>query len=786
MLAVVCEAKTRGMSSFGRLANYLQFGSGSSLKIDEETGEAIERGDMYYADAILDSRNAVAEMAAVAAQNGRIRDPIFHYILAWQEGERPAREQWQVAVGRTQAAMEMGEHQYIAALHQDGTTWHVHVLSNRVHPDSYRGADLWKCHERLDLAIREIEHVQGWKPSRGLARWDNGQAVLLSKQEKNTQRATRLGRMDATRGMPVRMETWRDAESFVAWLKAEPAQTLNDLMKRAKVSWQDVHAELASFGLELRRAEHAGLAGYMVVGRDERGREIHARASDAFRKHFAGKAAREATRAKLGEWVGSSARVTGTEGRTPAAEQPTQKTGYSSDRTRRDPYERAERKAERDRARAGLKADYQTYRRDWWQSEQRRRAAEALQMRAAMGEISARRRERSQEIRARRLPRELRQVGLSIIAAEAIQARALLRAELAEARLTRRVQDYRNWVGVRAAEGRADAIAQLRGFHYSEQRRAGRDESAADGIGDWSGTRSDPAAPRGFSAQQPDALALSWTVDRNRGHVQYSLSGVRAFTDEGSVLRMVRQEDTDRQRAQLRVALQLAVQKWGRELSLDGSDAFRRAAAEEAVRMGLTVKFKAAEDERYRQQFAGQGRDGTTGAAASFDPLARFRTLAQDAAREGDALQMAIAKARLGIAQEYQRNGKTPMHHLSEIEAEAQRRVLNHLKPRHRTEAAPAVGESEERARQYVHDFRQLAARRRIGAPGYADDGHVWRGLDATLRERIERFNAVPALEQDEAAENLEHETTRRYSEDPEAAAREALSMAAKDRGRGR
>jgi hypothetical protein len=368
----------------------------------------------------------------------------------------------------------------------------------------------------------------------------------------------------------------------------------------------------------------------------------------------------------------------------------------------------------------------------------------------------------------------------------------VLRVEQADARLARRAQDYRDWVEARAAEGRADAIAQLRGFHYSEQRRAGRDQRAADLIGDWSGTRSDPAGPRGFSAEQPDALALSWTVDRSRGHVQYSLAGVRVFTDEGSVLRMVRQEETDRQRAQLRVALQLAVQKWGRDLSLDGSEAFRRAAVEEAVCMGLTVKFKGAEDERYRQQFAGEGRGGGARAAASapLDPLARFRSLAAEAGRGGDAMQIGIAQARLDVAQEYQAAGKSPMHNLSEIEAEAQRRALKDSERQGALSPSPTaagLNRAEELAVQYVRDFRELASRRRIGMYGYGDEGNVWSALDASLRDRVERFNALAVHEQVAAAEDLQRETIERYIQDPSTAEQGALSqLLMKDRTRRR
>jgi hypothetical protein len=517
MLAVVCEARTRDMSSFGKLANYMEFGSGQSLQIDAATGEVLARGDMFYSEAILDPRHAVVEMESVALQNSRVADPIFHYILAWQEGEKPTREQWETAVTRTQVAMGMADHQCVAALHKDGTTWHVHVMANRVNPDTYRAADLWKCHERLDVAIREIENVQGWQESRGLARWDVDRAVLLTKEEKKIVREARESRQDLPERGAAKVETYRDAESFAAWVKGDPAQALDAVMKREHATWQDVHAELARFGLTLNRTENGKLAGFTVAVRDEHGTEIHAKASEAFRKHFAGKKAREATDSKLGQWQTPTPAATSARARVaPGPVSPeVMPTTYTTGHTRRDPADRADRKTERDHARAMLKTEYQNYRLDWKRDEQRRRAAEGKQLKSAMTEIAARRRERVASVRRQKLPKELHQVALSVIAVQTIQARAMVRAEQAQERQARHVQEYRAFVEDRAVEGRADALAQLRGFRYAEQRRT----PVSEGVTGAGTGRVDPAGPHGFTQQQPAELALSWNVDRKRGHV---------------------------------------------------------------------------------------------------------------------------------------------------------------------------------------------------------------------------------------------------------------------------
>lgn len=831
MLAVVCDARTRDMSSFGKLANYMEYGSGQSMQINTETGEVIARGDMAYSDAILDPRHAVAEMEAVALQNRRIEDPIFHYILAWQEGEQPARAQWEAAVQRTQKAMGMADHQTIAALHTDGTTWHVHVMTSRVHPDTYRAADVWKCHERLDLALREIEHVQGWQESNGLARWKDGQAVLLTKAEKNALREAREARQDTPERGAAKVETYRDAESFAAWAKGEPAKALDAVMKREGATWQDVHGELARFGLTLQRTENGKLAGYTLTGTNEHGKAVHAKASEAFRKHFAGKKARGVTDNKLGEWLMPAGGVAGKEASPPAAVT-VEATVYTTAHTRRAPNDRAERKAERDRARVMLKAEYQDYRLAWKRDEQHRRTAEGKQVKSAMAAIATRRRERAASIRRQRLPTELRQVALSVIAAEAIQARAQVRADMAQARKERRAQDYRGFVEERAAEGRTDALAQVRGFRYADQRRA--KEGQGEGFGGTAGGRYDPHGPHGFTREQPPELRLSWAVDRKRGHVIYSLGERQAFVDVGRQVRMVKDAGGRIERDQVKVALQLAVQKFGPAIRLTGSEAFRRQAVEVAVASGMRVTFSAGPDEQYRQQLA-VGRDAArAGHSAPRNPVrpqhpsqrppvasvpppfarGQLRTLGQLGELVSDGGPIARPPRQVDVDHTGQRSSAaivpsadvsttlpvpsaagTPTPSLNDT-------LQAHLLAQLATGSAPAdmpskpapierptlmVSDADRKkanalASLYVREFRGFAAKRKGKTPGYRDGQGDWSALPAELRERIERFNVLPKERQAMAAEKLQRETAERYARDPEAAKRDRKEQS---RGRG-
>ncbi|TQT33233.1 relaxase, partial [Xanthomonas perforans] len=79
MLAPVPPRRPSGKSSFRKLKSYL------SEVLDPDTGEVQERGDVFLSPALLSADTAAKEMWAVASENPRVKDPVEHYILSWQE-----------------------------------------------------------------------------------------------------------------------------------------------------------------------------------------------------------------------------------------------------------------------------------------------------------------------------------------------------------------------------------------------------------------------------------------------------------------------------------------------------------------------------------------------------------------------------------------------------------------------------------------------------------------------------------------------------------------------------
>ncbi|WP_083638074.1 TraI/MobA(P) family conjugative relaxase [Caballeronia sordidicola] len=198
-----------------------------------------------------------AEMLALAQEAVRSRDPINHYVMSWKENEQPSPAQIEEAIGIFLKEMGLEDHQAIYGLHADTANLHLHVMVNRVHPDSLkvvkpnRGFDIEAAHR----AIARIEHVQGWERER------HGRYQVLDTGEVERGReSVRLG-VDRLR-QPEQAK--RDMEERTGEKSAEriAIEEAAPVLKEA-TSWAEVHCGLAEKGM---RYEKVGSGAVVFVG----------------------------------------------------------------------------------------------------------------------------------------------------------------------------------------------------------------------------------------------------------------------------------------------------------------------------------------------------------------------------------------------------------------------------------------------------------------------------------------------------------------------------------------
>ena len=78
-------------------------------------------------------------LAGGAATGRKLEKPVCHYSLSWAKDERPDRQEMRRAAQESLKALGMERHQALVVSHRDGQP-HVHVIANRVDPESGKAA----------------------------------------------------------------------------------------------------------------------------------------------------------------------------------------------------------------------------------------------------------------------------------------------------------------------------------------------------------------------------------------------------------------------------------------------------------------------------------------------------------------------------------------------------------------------------------------------------------------------------------------------------------------------
>ena len=99
-------------------------------------------------------------LAGVAATGRKLEKPVCHYSLSWAKDETPDRQEMRWAAQESFRALGMERHQALVVSHRDGQP-HVHVIANRVDPESGKAAGLNRSKLKLSKWAEEYERVQG-------------------------------------------------------------------------------------------------------------------------------------------------------------------------------------------------------------------------------------------------------------------------------------------------------------------------------------------------------------------------------------------------------------------------------------------------------------------------------------------------------------------------------------------------------------------------------------------------------------------------------------------------
>lgn len=574
-LPKVCPTRSDGNSSFDDLLDYA---TEAEKTRDRYNGAQC----IYVSDALMALDTAPMEMRATASKNPRCEDPVYHFIVSWHANTRPAWEQMLETSKMVLAEAGLSDHEYVVCAHYDKEHhWHVHVVVNRVHPQSYKAWYPDMDYALLDLGARKAEIHFGWPAERGHY-WAieevNGRRVPVRARPQVVAENEAVKISAAAK----QHEVWSGQESFQTWLAGEPAAAVRAALIAQHASWNSVHRALAKFGLGYKPFG----SGAVVYSLDDpTDRKRHAKASHM----FVGASLRR-LEAKLGPFAPFEPNYGDRLAAQTEKIRPTAKPRYE----RRD---------------IGTSAAYQTMRtayrgvrdQQWAESKRLRDRAWALQRDSQRERLAALRqtnRQAREAIRERESNPGLRRVLYSVRKMETAQQRerlvrqfraeqVALRQHLAEQAALYIVQ-FRDFVEQQAGAGNADAELVLQDLRRRSDRS--QDRPGASGI-----VPPDPETAD-IQPEGRDLLDLTWRaveteIQTRSGRTVESLvveyrwsDGVTAFVDTGDRINMRDESD-----AAIRAGLVLAREKWGPEIRITGDDEFKRRAGELALEMGMTI-----------------------------------------------------------------------------------------------------------------------------------------------------------------------------------------------------
>ena len=216
---------------------------------------------------------------AGAARGGRkLAKPVLHYSLSWAQDETPTRQEMSRAVDGSVEALGLEGHEALIVAHDDTRHPHVHVIANRVDPETGKAAKLgnsklrlsrWaegyereqgriRCEERVKnnerrRAGREVVHHPWDRP----LHWARYRREVVPGRVRRARRPVDEGRVDT--------EAWRRAEERL-WEQVEDRRWLGfwRLESRARKEWAELHKRQEDTRQRLDRESRTSLGRFRI------------------------------------------------------------------------------------------------------------------------------------------------------------------------------------------------------------------------------------------------------------------------------------------------------------------------------------------------------------------------------------------------------------------------------------------------------------------------------------------------------------------------------------------
>ena len=127
------------------LTNYLE-----QSKQNENQTRVDDRFFFNQTEEAFDLQTCATDMLQVMNKNERVKSAKYaHYVLSLEEGQTLSHDEWKEYLSKTLKSLGLEEHQAYAVMHCDTDNQHVHLVVNKINPNSLNVAQL--AYEKLNL-----------------------------------------------------------------------------------------------------------------------------------------------------------------------------------------------------------------------------------------------------------------------------------------------------------------------------------------------------------------------------------------------------------------------------------------------------------------------------------------------------------------------------------------------------------------------------------------------------------------------------------------------------------
>ncbi len=195
-----------------------------------------------------DPELAAKIMRATAAQNVRVKEPVYHVALSFDPGDMVDRAAMERVADRVLETLQLQEHQVLIVAHADREHPHMHLLVNRVHPETGKVWSRWQDYPAIQRVLREEEEALGLRrvPGRFTERAAERDVTNdLAEDLRTYERLVELGRERYNRDLELAAAQARLAQLDAA---AERARRALDTLKQSlRAVFRDPDQALGSF-----------------------------------------------------------------------------------------------------------------------------------------------------------------------------------------------------------------------------------------------------------------------------------------------------------------------------------------------------------------------------------------------------------------------------------------------------------------------------------------------------------------------------------------------------------